>query len=134
MGRSLSAAVAGLGAILGLLAAPAAADPHRVGSTSSFRQCIEQVAAAGPVECVVTDQVTETTTGNAEITAGIFAASLPTSRVLDIAIRFENPGCLIWNHQAAFPGSGEPANTSNPVEIVKITAPAGVQSLSLIHI
>ena len=38
---------------------------------------------------------------------------------MDVQLVFENPGCLIWDHL----GGTEPANTSNPVEILKITAP-----------
>lgn len=117
MGRSLSAF---LGALCLIWAGTALA----VDSASSFRSCIQNTAQVQDVQCLVKLPAIEQTSGTAEITSGIFYATLPTNRVLDIEVKFENPGCFIWDHT----GASEPGNTSNPVEIIKINVPAGVQA------
>lgn len=83
---------------------------------------------AGTVECVIDEPVTVTTTGAATITAGVFAATLPVSSVVDVDIRFRESGCLVWNHRAAAPAAGNPANSAVPVEIVRLEVPAGAQA------
>ncbi len=127
MGRSLPAFFGGVCALLIGSAAWAANSP------AAFRQCLEQTAASNDAECLVTQRAVAATQGNDTISEGLFRAILPTNRRFDMVIKFTQPGCYVWDHRASFPGSGEPGNTSEPVEIVKITAPAGVVTGSKIR-
>ena len=133
MVRSLSRLAAGLILAAGACG-PLPALSETVSSASSLEICLERSAAAADVECVIDEPIVARTIGTATISPGPFSATLPTSRRLNITIRFQRPGCLIWNHQAAFPGTGEPANTTTPLRILDIEAPVGLVAGSRLRI
>lgn len=133
MVRYLSrAAVAAVAALFVFLAIPAPrhALAEDVSSPSSFAICLERSAAAQDVECTITEPIVARTTGTAPINSGLFRAVLPTSRRVNAVIRFERPGCLIWNHT----GAAEPTNTSTPVRILELVAPGGLVAGSRVRI
>jgi hypothetical protein len=135
VGRSLSVGGLILAALSFLvLGTVQPAQGLEVADPSSFRSCLENSAAGGPTSCEIVGQAVASTTGTAPITAGIFAATLPTGRVLDVTLDFAPASCLIWDHRATFPSAGEPANAGSAVEVVKITAPSGVSSGSRLTI
>lgn len=138
MVRYLSGVAAAVALLLGFLSVvsqgPRPAHAETVSSASSLEICLERSAATADVECVIDEPITVRTIGTATISPGPFAATLPTSRRLNVTIRFARPGCLIWDHQAASPGTGEPANTSTPLRILDIEAPVGLVAGSRLRI
>jgi hypothetical protein len=116
------------------LTLPARADGDVVSSVSELVNCIQGTLAARNVSCIVRDELTVITRGTAAITNGVIGATLPAGRVFDLEIRFEFPGCIVWNHLNAFPYSGDPTSSAtSPVEVLKLLAP-GLQGGSRVHI
>lgn len=107
---------------------------YEVDDRSTMAQCIERLTQRGRAECVISEPILATTRGSATITAPIFGGTLPTTRAIDLTIRFEDDGCLLWNHLSAAPQAGDPANTVMPVDILRVTAPDGLVAGSRLRI
>jgi hypothetical protein len=107
-----------------LTASSASATIDYVSSASELVNCIQGTAAARPTACVIQDELVVTTRGTTAITNGVIGATLPSAYKFDLEIRFEAPGCLVWNHLNAFPYTGDPTSSvTSPVEVLKLLAP-----------
>lgn len=136
MGRSLSAGGSAsrfltivLGAFCALWASSSWAGV--VSSPSEFRGCLETALAQRDVECRFESEAIGRTTGTAEISTGVFSATLPTSRRFAAVLSFDDPeGCAVWEHA----GQTLPDTSSTPVDVIQLRAPAGLKLGSTLRI